>query len=84
MKKRFLCLLCVMALCLGLLPATASAEGPNWIYDPTEKTLTNEGDQSVILNYVTAEGTNLTIGGGNANFSGRRLDLSGAIKSADG
>ena len=27
MKKRFLSLLCVLALCLGLLPVTALAEG---------------------------------------------------------
>ena len=34
MKKRFLSLLCVLALCLGLLPATALAEesAPSTLY----------------------------------------------------
>lgn len=32
MRKRFLSLLCVLALCLGLLPATALAAGPNTVY----------------------------------------------------
>ena len=32
MKKRFLSLLCVLALCLGLLPVTALAVGPNTVY----------------------------------------------------
>lgn len=32
MKKRFLNLLCVLALCLGLLPVTALAAGPNTVY----------------------------------------------------
>ncbi len=32
MKKRFLSLLCVLALCLGLLPVTALAAGSNTVY----------------------------------------------------
>ena len=33
MRKRMLSLLCVLALCLGLLPATALAAG-SWTYYP--------------------------------------------------
>ena len=32
MRKRFLSLLCVLALCLGLLPVTSLAAGSNTVY----------------------------------------------------
>ena len=93
MRTRFLRLLCVLALCLTLLPATAGAAGagPDWTYDPGAQTLTS-GDNTVTLYNVTAggsSGTELTIGKNGSNSSGpmfndNTLDLSGTITGTDG
>lgn len=93
MRTRFLRLLCVLALCLTLLPATAGAAGagPDWTYDLGAQTLTS-GDNTVTLYNVTAggsSGTELTIGKNGSNSSGpmfndNTLDLSGTITGADG
>lgn len=81
MRKRFLSVLCVLALCLSLLPMTALAADSGWIYNSTEKTLTKK-DNSVTLNNVTAdEDHHLTIGR-NYNLGCQNLDLSGEIKGA--
>ena len=62
MKKRFLSLLCVMALCLGLLPVTALAAAPNGqvIYVGNEN-VTNGGywttDSAGTVTAFTGEGT---------------------------
>ncbi|MGO5023073.1 leucine-rich repeat protein [Lawsonibacter sp. LCP25S3_G6] len=93
MRTRFLSLLCVLALCFTLLPATAGAAGagPDWTYDPEAQTLTS-GDNTVTLYNVTAggsSGTELTIGKNGSNssgpmFNGSTLDLSGTITGTDG
>lgn len=92
MRTRFLSLLCVLALCFTLLPATAGAAGagPDWTYDPEAQTLTS-GDNTVTLYNVTAggsSGTELTIGKNGSNssgpmFNGSTLDLSGTITGTD-
>ena len=62
MKKRFLSLLCVLALCLGLLPVTALAAAPNGqvIYVGNEN-VTNGGywttDSAGTVTAFTGEGT---------------------------
>ena len=85
MKKRMLSLLCVLALCLGLLPVTASAAGPEWTYDSNAQTLTcTIGEETITLKEVTAGAkNNLTIGI-NRNFSGTALDLSGTVTDESG
>ena len=85
MKKRMLSLLCVLALCLGLLPVTASAAGQEWTYNSSAQTLTcTIGEETITLNNVTADAqNNLTIGN-NAAFSGTTLDLSGTVKDNSG
>lgn len=90
MKKRFLSLLCVLALCLGLLPTTALAEGedaPNtlWVGETQItasgywKTDTNgkltDGDKNNYNVYYDGNGT-LTLN--NATIQGR-----GTINEAD-
>ena len=85
MKKRFLSLLCVLALCLGLLPVTASAAGQEWTYNSSTQTLTcTIGEETITLNNVKADArNNLTIGN-NFAFSGTTLDLSGTVTDESG
>ena len=52
MRKRMLSLFCVLALCLGLLPATALAAG-NWTYAP------KSGDQS--YDSITRDGITIAV-----------------------
>ena len=63
MRTRFLSLLCVLTLCLGLLPVTAGAAGagPGWTYDSGAQTLTSgSGADTVTLYNVTAGGSSGT------------------------
>ena len=64
MKKRFISLFLVAALCLGLLPVTASAAGQEWTYNSSARTLTcTIGEETITLKNVTADAqNNLTIG----------------------
>ena len=80
MKKRMLSLLCVLALCLGLLPVTALAAGPNTVYvggvelvgssDKIVYATTNENGE-VITEGATADNYNI-------KWDGSTLTLHGA------
>jgi uncharacterized repeat protein (TIGR02543 family) len=77
------------------LPVTALAEaGPDWTYDETAQTLTNNGDNTVILYNVTKNSDgSLSVGFNTPNppgsetelyFTGDVLDLTGDILDVDG
>ena len=64
MRKRFLSLLCVLALCLGLLPVTAlAADAPNTLY------VGNKSLSLVIDSYWTTENGSLVESSGNENWN---------------
>ena len=64
MKKRFLSLLCVLALCLGLLPTTAlAADAPNTLY------VGNKSLSLVIDSYWTTEHGILVESSANKNWN---------------
>ena len=64
MKKRFLSLFCVLALCLGLLPTTAlAADAPNTLY------VGNKSLSLVIDSYWTTENGSLVESSGNENWN---------------
>lgn len=94
MKKKLVSLFLVLALCFACLPVTALAEaGPDWTYNETAQTLTNNGDNTVILYNVTKNSDgSLSVGlntpnpqGGETEFyfTGDVLDLTGDIRDVD-
>ena len=96
MRKRMLSLLCVLALCLGLLPATALAAG-SWTYYPRSEVedrlygYIKQGDLQVGVKSEAEEGTgekspyNLIIGSNGDEFGdATALDLTGTIQDSSG
>ena len=96
MRKRMLSLLCVLALCLGLLPATALAAG-SWTYYPKSDVedrlygYIKQGDLQVGVRSEAEEGTgekspyNLIIGSNGDKFGdATALDLTGTITDSSG
>lgn len=81
MKKRFLSLLCVLALCLGLLPVTALAAGEhdshsnNWM-EFTAGTTTLSGGSYYLSGDIEYSGTEITVSGEVILcLNGHKLDL---------
>lgn len=96
MRKRMLSLFCVLALCLGLLPATALAAG-SWTYYPKSDVedrlygYIKQGDLQVGVRSEAEEGTgekspyNLIIGSNGDKFGdATALDLTGTITDSSG
>lgn len=85
MRKRFLSLLCVLALCLSLLPVTALAADMNTVYVGGEALA---GSSDSIVYAITSESGEVVKDGANANnynikWDGSTLTLNGAkIKGA--
>lgn len=96
MRKRMLSLFCVLALCLGLLPATALAAG-SWTYYPKSDVedrlfgYIKQGDLQVGVRSEAEEDTgekspyNLIIGSNGDEFGdATALDLTGTIQDSSG
>ena len=83
MKKRIFQYVFMFIVCFTFIfiftPNESSAAAEDWTYNAQAQTLTN-GD-GTIINNVTADGTNLSIGG-NREGSFTTLDLTGEIKDS--
>lgn len=81
MKKKILKYLFMFVLCFAFvfIPRESFAASGDWIYDEQAATLTNE--EGIVINNVTANGNELTIGN-NENGSFTTIDLTGEIKDS--